>query len=157
MHCRMKPGLYTGLPRSPLLNALENLHSRHSLTLGHRLKMKTTGFYAALAAWMLTASLGAQAAPPPSAQLEPLLLKALECNAKSSIWLQGATFKLDKLSITATEAGFSFDGELLTVMAGGVKQEKGRVKGTGAADGRITAMQTVDDVDEVREVRASCL
>lgn len=100
----------------------------------------------------------AQAAPPAPSQLEPVLLKALQCNAQNSIWLQGATFKLDKLTITAgADSGFTFTAELLTVMAGGVKQEKGQIKGTGAANGRLTAMQTVDDVDEVREVRASCL
>jgi hypothetical protein len=104
---------------------------------------------------------GAYAGPPPSEKLEPVVTKIIQCSAKSSIWLQGASFQVSNLAVQASSDPdtFGFVGELMTTYAGGQKQEKSLIKGTASAksDLKVTSMQLTDDADETREVHASCL
>ncbi len=113
------------------------------------------------AASLLLLHASAHASPPRPEQLEPLVTKIIQCNAQSSIWLQGASFKAQNLTAQATSdpSTFSFTGELTTTYAGGQKQEKSILKGMASvkADLKVTSMQLTDDADETLNVRATCL
>lgn len=89
--------------------------------------------------------------------LEAQVLKAVQCNAQSSIWLQGATFSLAQLQSQAADGQFSFTAELTTTYAGSGKQEKATLKGKANAGSppRITALEQSDD-DGTRSLAASC-
>jgi len=68
-------------------------------------------------------------------QLEQKLLQAVQCNAKSSIWLQDATFSLAQLKLGANEAGKQeVSAELITVYPVNQKQEKSALRAVLAAD-----------------------